>query len=93
MTAQAIAVAAARRGRPSTGDLADRLTLSRRVNANLRDELRATHREAVDFAENVRAHGNRIHLAVTSERPDLALHEGAAIVARADRFLRQRGAA
>lgn len=87
------AVAGAVRGRPRSTDLAASLDAARRINANLRDELRADRREGVTFAENVRAHANRVFLAAVADRPDLAAHEGAAIVALADRHLRQRGPA
>ena len=36
-------------------------------------------------------HANHIHLAVTAERPDLALHSAGAIVSLASRRLRQIG--
>lgn len=81
----------ARRGRPSAATLAASLDASRRVNANLRLELRAQHAEGRAFAEEVRAHANRIHLAVVSDRPDLALHEAGTIAMLADRHARQRG--
>lgn len=88
----AVAIAPARgRGRPSAVDLTASLDASRRVNSNLRDEVRALTREGVEFASDVRAHALRVHLAAVSDRPDLALHEAAAIVTAAERHLRQRG--
>lgn len=85
------AVAGAIRGRPSAADLATSLDAARRVNANLRDELRATRREGVEFATEVRAHAARVYLAAQSDRLDLALHEASVIGALADRHIRQRG--
>ncbi len=87
------AVAGAIRGRPSNQGLAASLDASRRINANLRLELRIEHAEALAFADAVRAHAMRVYLAAVADRPDLAAHEGAAIVALADRHLRQRGGA
>lgn len=85
------AIAGAVRGRPSNSALSDSLDRARQVNVNLRDELRAERLEGRLFAEEVRAYASRIDLAVRADRPDLALHLGASIVALADRRLRQLG--
>ncbi len=87
------AIAGAVRGRPSAAMLAERLDRSRRVNVDLRMELRAERREGAVFATEIRAHAARIYLAAQSDRPDLALHEAGVIGALADRHLRQRGGA
>lgn len=85
------AVAGAVRGRPSATSLAESLELSRRINANLRDELRAERREGRVFAEEVRALASRIDLAVRADRLDLAQHIGGALAVTADRRIRQIG--
>jgi predicted short-subunit dehydrogenase-like oxidoreductase (DUF2520 family) len=79
------------RGRPTVATLSQSLDGARRVNANLRDEVRALRHEGAAFAVDVRAHAYRVYLAAQSDRPDLALHEAGAIVMAADRHLRQRG--
>ena len=88
MTAPALATA--RRGRPSAADLGASLAASRQVAMTLREKLRADRLEDRDFAANVRGHGFRIHWALTAGSLDAAMHEAAAIVAAADRHLRQR---
>lgn len=69
------------------------VTIRETVLNDLHDEVRALRREGAEFATEVRAHAYRVHLAAVSDRPDLALHEAAAIVTAADRHLRQRGGA
>ena len=91
MTASA-AVAQIPSARPSRAALAERVARQGELMTALRAEIRAIRREGVAFADAVRAHAMRVHLASVADRPDLALHEGAAIVALADRHLRQRGA-
>lgn len=88
-----IAVAGAVRGRPVTtvAGLTRSLERSRTVNHDLRSRLRAELREDYEFATEVRARARRIHLAVAADRPDLALHEGGALVAAAERRLAQLG--
>lgn len=80
-------------GRPTNSALSDRLERAQNAIQTLRENLRAQADESADFAMDVRAHARRMHYATIAERPDLALHEAAAIVAAADRHLRQRGAA
>jgi hypothetical protein len=87
------AIAGAVRGRPSAARLADSLAASRRINTDLRMELRVERHEGAQFATEVRAHAARIYLAAQSDRLDLALHEASVIGALADRHLRQRGSA
>jgi hypothetical protein len=79
------------RGRPTVATLSHSLDAARRVNANLRDEVRALRHEGADFAADVRAHAFRVYYAAQNERLDVALHEAGAIVTAADRHLRQRG--
>lgn len=80
------------KGRPPTTLRGFELALgrAREVNALLRAELRNERREGVAVLEECRARANRVHLATVAERPDLALFEAGAIVAIADRFVRQR---
>lgn len=84
MTSPALAAV---RGRPSIAGLTESLGKARSVNVTLREELRAHLRESAAFAEDVRAHANRVWLATTGERPDLAAHEAAAIVMAADAMM------
>lgn len=56
----------------------------------LREDLLAERLEGLTTVEECRARANRVHLATVAERPDLALFEAGAIVAIADRFVRQR---
>jgi hypothetical protein len=88
-----LAVAGAVRGRPATtvAGLTRSLERSRLVNHDLRSRFRSHLRDEYDFATEVRARAHRIHLAIVADRPDLALHEGGAIVAAADRRIRQLG--
>lgn len=88
-----LAVAGATRGRPAStvAGLTRSLERSRAVNHDLRSRFRAHLHDEQEFASEVRAHAHRIHLATVADRPDLALHEGGAIVAAADRRLRQIG--
>lgn len=88
MTAE---VARVGRGRPSAMALTASLDAARRINSNLRDELRAERSEGRELIEEIRAHASRVHLAVVADRADLALYEAGAVVALADRYLRQRG--
>lgn len=87
------AVAQIPSARPSRANLAERVARQGELMSALRAEIRAGRREGLAFAEGVRAHAMRVHLAAVADRPDLALHEGAAIVALADRHIRQRGGA
>ena len=89
------AVEGATRGRPVTTaeGLQVALARSRMTSSGLRENLRVEKAEGIELATVVRAHARRMHLAVVADRPDLALFDGAAIVAAADRFLRQRGQA
>jgi hypothetical protein len=84
-------VAGAIRGRPSNSALSDRLERAQETIRRLRENLQAQADESVDFALDVRIHGRRLHYATLAERPDIALHEAAAIVDAAERHLRQRG--
>lgn len=88
-----LAVAGAQRGRPATTvtGLVRSLERARIVNADLRSRMAADTRESALFATEARARALRVHLATTAERPDLAAHEASAIVAAADRRLRQIG--
>lgn len=92
MTAGA-ALAQVPSARPSRAALAERVARQGELMSALRAEIRAIRREGVTFAEDVRAHAMRVYLAAVADRPDLTMHEGAAIVALADRHLRQRGGA
>ena len=83
----ALTVIEGRRGKP------EMLVVRATEIADLVDEIGSLRREGIDFATEVRAHACRVHLAAVSDRPDLALHEAAAIVSAADRHLRQRGVA
>jgi hypothetical protein len=88
-----LAVAGAVRGRPATTaqGLARSLERARIVNHDLRSRFGTHMRDEYDFASEVRARAHRIHLAIVADRPDLALHEGGAMVAAADRRIRQIG--
>lgn len=88
-----MSVDVAPRGRPATtvNGLSVQLARSRMTSSGLRENLRVEKTEAAELATTVRAHARRMHLAVVADRVDLALHDAAAIVAAADRFLRQRG--
>lgn len=77
-------------GRPSVPRLQASLERARLVNVSLREQLRAERLEGRELATEVRARAHRMHLATVADRPDLALHEAGAVVAAADRFLRQR---
>lgn len=92
MTAAKLGVAM---GRPATtvDGLSVQLARARMTSSGLQENLRVEKAESIDLASTVRAHARRMHLAVVAERPDLALHDAAAIVAAAARFLRQRGRA
>lgn len=82
-------------GRPATtvDGLGVQLARARMTSSGLRENLRVEKTEGAEFATTVRAHARRMHLAVVADRSDLALHDAAAIVAVADRYLRQRGQA
>lgn len=79
------------RGRPSNAGLSRSLERARLVNADLRSRIRAELLEDFAYTEEVRARANRIHLAITAERPDLAMHEAGAIAAASNRRLVQLG--
>lgn len=80
------------RGRPSATQLAASLDASRRVNGDLRLELRAVRDESRVFAEEARALANRVHLATVADRPDIALDCAGSLVVAADRQLTRLGA-
>lgn len=83
-------IVGAMRGRPSVDGLSVQLARARLTSSGLRENLRVEKAEGIELAAAVRAHARRMHLAVVADRSDLALHDAAAIVAAADRFLRQR---
>jgi hypothetical protein len=88
-----LAVGGAQRGRPATtvAGLSRSLERSRLVNHDLRSRMRAEIVADTTYVEDVRARAYRIHLAITADRPDLALHEASAIVVASDRRLTQLG--
>lgn len=55
----------------------------------LEAEVVALAAEGLDFATSMRARADRLYLAITAERLDLAAHEAAAIHVEAERRLRQ----
>lgn len=83
----------AQEGRPPTtiDGLSRALLRARTRNVDLVGELLEERRCSVALAQECRARGHRIHLATVAERPDLAAHEGLAVVAAAERFLGARG--
>ena len=92
MTLAAVGAGAQRGRPPSTAEgMARSLERARLVNHDLRSRFRTHLSDELEFATEVRARAHRLHLAIVADRPDLALHEGGAIVAAADRRLRQLG--
>lgn len=65
------------------------VTVRRAYVESLEAEATATVAESRDFATSVRARADRIVMALTAERADLAYHEAAGIHVEAERRLRQ----
>lgn len=80
-----------RRGRPSNHELTARVDRQVRLLAAAREERSALRAECRALASEVRAAGRRVEYAIHAERPDVALHVAASLVALADRHERQRG--
>jgi hypothetical protein len=62
------------RGRPSNAQLTGRLGRAREVNGLLRTENHSLLAEVARLGAELIAIGSRIDMALTADRPDLALH-------------------
>lgn len=62
------------RRRPSHAELTERLDRARTVNGLLRLEIRSVRAENAEYGSEIAALSRRIELAITAERPDVAMH-------------------
>jgi hypothetical protein len=85
----ALAVAPARRGRPSAADLSSALERARQVNADLRLELRVRSTEERAFAELVAAEAERLTHLPAAQNPRLVLNVAGALAHATSRRLTQ----
>lgn len=79
------------RGRPSNHQLTGRLERARLRNVSLRDELTALRAERAGLASEVGAMSARIVLAITADRPDVALHVAGRLDELAAQLARRTG--
>jgi hypothetical protein len=93
MVAERIARTNNPNGRPSNAVLNERLARAREVNGLIRTENRALLEELARIGSEIVALGRRVELAITADRPDVAMHVAGRLDDLGQACVRRGGAA